>query len=99
VANDDCTNCDGTGEVHSHNPRCWKCHGTGRKHENVEDIPLGTRVFSSYLDHPGGSLRTGVLRRNSRRKSEPPFRIVDDKGKMIHTVWAGVRVERVKEKS
>ena len=21
--------CDGTGEVHSHNPKCWDCHGTG----------------------------------------------------------------------
>ena len=24
-----CKLCDGTGEVHSHNPRCWGCHGTG----------------------------------------------------------------------
>ncbi len=24
-----CPTCDGTGEVHSHNPRCWSCHGIG----------------------------------------------------------------------
>jgi DnaJ-class molecular chaperone len=24
-----CKECDGTGEVHSHNPRCWDCGGTG----------------------------------------------------------------------
>lgn len=25
-----CPTCDGTGDVHSHNPRCWDCGGTGR---------------------------------------------------------------------
>lgn len=25
----DCDTCDGTGEVHSHNPRCWTCRGRG----------------------------------------------------------------------
>ncbi len=24
-----CETCDGTGEVHSHNPICWTCHGIG----------------------------------------------------------------------
>lgn len=24
-----CETCDGTGEVHSHNPICWTCHGKG----------------------------------------------------------------------
>lgn len=24
-----CKTCDGTGEVHSHNPSCWDCRGTG----------------------------------------------------------------------
>lgn len=24
-----CPSCDGTGEVHSHNPKCWSCRGTG----------------------------------------------------------------------
>jgi DnaJ-class molecular chaperone len=23
----DCPTCDGTGEVHSHNPKCWDCDG------------------------------------------------------------------------
>jgi DnaJ-class molecular chaperone len=23
----ECPTCDGTGEVHSHNPICWTCHG------------------------------------------------------------------------
>lgn len=27
----ECTTCDGTGEVHSHNPTCWDCRGTGRR--------------------------------------------------------------------
>ncbi len=25
----DCSTCDGSGEVHSHNPICWECHGKG----------------------------------------------------------------------
>lgn len=25
-----CPSCDGTGEIHSHNPLCRTCHGTGR---------------------------------------------------------------------
>lgn len=24
-----CPTCDGTGEVHSHNPICWTCRGNG----------------------------------------------------------------------
>jgi DnaJ-class molecular chaperone len=24
-----CPTCDGTGEVHSHNPKCWECNGKG----------------------------------------------------------------------
>lgn len=24
-----CSTCDGTGEVHSHNPICWTCRGKG----------------------------------------------------------------------
>lgn len=24
-----CPTCDGTGEVHSHNPICWTCQGSG----------------------------------------------------------------------
>jgi RecJ-like exonuclease len=24
-----CVTCDGTGEVHSHNPKCWDCNGYG----------------------------------------------------------------------
>lgn len=24
-----CPTCNGTGEVHSHNPICWTCHGSG----------------------------------------------------------------------
>jgi len=24
-----CPTCDGSGEVHSHNPRCWDCNGRG----------------------------------------------------------------------
>lgn len=24
-----CPTCDGTGEVHSHNPICWTCKGSG----------------------------------------------------------------------
>ena len=24
-----CLNCDGSGEVHSHNPKCWECKGLG----------------------------------------------------------------------
>lgn len=26
-----CSECDGTGEVHSHNPKCDACNGTGRR--------------------------------------------------------------------
>lgn len=26
----ECPVCDGTGEVHSHNPTCWGCKGTGK---------------------------------------------------------------------
>lgn len=26
----ECSNCDGTGRVHSHNPNCWECNGTGK---------------------------------------------------------------------
>lgn len=25
----ECDVCDGSGEVHSHNPICWECHGRG----------------------------------------------------------------------
>jgi DnaJ-class molecular chaperone len=25
-----CPTCNGTGEVHSHNPICWDCKGSGR---------------------------------------------------------------------
>jgi len=25
----ECKTCDGTGEVHSHNPQCWTCSGRG----------------------------------------------------------------------
>jgi RecJ-like exonuclease len=25
-----CPECDGTGEVHSHNPKCWGCSGRGK---------------------------------------------------------------------
>lgn len=31
--NDDlveCPDCDGTGQVHSHNPKCWSCNGKGK---------------------------------------------------------------------
>ena len=24
-----CETCDGTGQVHSHNPKCWDCNGKG----------------------------------------------------------------------
>ena len=24
-----CPSCDGSGEIHSHNPKCWDCNGTG----------------------------------------------------------------------
>lgn len=24
-----CPTCDGSGEVHSHNPKCWDCKGRG----------------------------------------------------------------------
>lgn len=26
----ECPTCDGTGEVHSHNPKCWDCKGKGK---------------------------------------------------------------------
>lgn len=26
----ECDECDGSGEVHSHNPRCWECRGKGK---------------------------------------------------------------------
>jgi hypothetical protein len=28
-----CPTCDGSGEVHSHNPKCWDCDGKGRVSE------------------------------------------------------------------
>lgn len=33
-----CRCCDGSGEVHSHNPRCWVCGGLGltTKEKNEE---------------------------------------------------------------
>lgn len=27
---EECDSCDGTGEIHSHNPKCWTCNGTGK---------------------------------------------------------------------
>ena len=29
-----CETCDGTGEVHSHNPICWTCGGKGYTEED-----------------------------------------------------------------
>ena len=28
-----CPTCDGSGEVHSHNPKCWDCDGKGKVSE------------------------------------------------------------------
>jgi len=37
IPSEKCEGCDGTGEVHSHNPKCWDCNGLGyltvRKHD------------------------------------------------------------------
>lgn len=34
-----CPTCDGTGEVHSHNPKCWDCHGKGTiTEEKVKEL-------------------------------------------------------------
>ena len=45
VPNEQCDNCDGTGEVHSHNPRCWVCHGSGKK--TLPKITLGDKKDKS----------------------------------------------------
>ena len=42
-----CPICDGSGEVHSHNPRCWECNGSG-----MVDAPV---LFENKDDLPGGS--------------------------------------------
>ncbi len=31
-----CDTCDGTGEVHSHNPTCWTCDGSGALPKSVD---------------------------------------------------------------
>lgn len=32
-----CLTCDGTGEVHSHNPKCWSCNGTGKTDRSTNE--------------------------------------------------------------
>jgi NTP pyrophosphatase (non-canonical NTP hydrolase) len=34
-----CPTCDGTGEVHSHNPKCWDCKGGIQRHSKPEGLP------------------------------------------------------------
>lgn len=43
-----CKTCDGTGEVHSHNPRCWDCRGGGRvPWSKADDYALHDRLAES----------------------------------------------------
>jgi hypothetical protein len=44
-----CATCDGTGEVHSHNPRCWDCQGKG-----FIPVNKNTRSTSELVPRPTG---------------------------------------------
>lgn len=55
--NKKCQLCDGTGEVHSHNPICWDCGGTG--HRTMELFRYQIEVLKDAIvdavarNHPG----------------------------------------------
>jgi len=42
-----CPDCDGTGEVHSHNPKCPACRGTGLV---SEEKAKAMEEFQKFLD-------------------------------------------------
>ncbi len=52
----DCESCDGTGQIHSHNPKCMTCSGTGKVRD--EEEPLDAEEILTAAMH---SNRYGFL--------------------------------------
>lgn len=55
-----CPTCDGTGEVHSHNPKCWDCRGTGSvSDEKAEELRESEKRLEEarYPEGKGGIYR------------------------------------------
>ena len=53
MSSDRCSNCDGTGKVHSHNPECWECGGSGKTPRAVIAEPIcgcGHRKSLHFVD-------------------------------------------------
>lgn len=50
-----CPECQGTGEVHSHNPICWECHGTGKTtlEKAQKCIELSERIRIAFPPRTG----------------------------------------------
>lgn len=58
-----CPTCDGTGEVHSHNPKCWECRGKGKvmtKNESVDTASTSPTVHTPepWKYHEAGAIVT-----------------------------------------
>jgi DnaJ-class molecular chaperone len=55
-----CPTCDGTGEVHSHNPKCWTCRGRGVvESDKAEDARESEKQLEDarYPEGKGGIYR------------------------------------------
>lgn len=44
-----CVTCNGTGEVHSHNPRCWDCHGSGKTNKATAEKAIREQVMPTII--------------------------------------------------
>ena len=40
-----CVTCDGSGEVHSHNPKCWDCNGTGETDRQTAELAIRSQII------------------------------------------------------
>jgi hypothetical protein len=94
-----CETCDGTGEVHSHNPRCWNCDGTGIKHFKADDLPEGAYVYSCLINPQTGMRLKGFLKKSIAPDPQSLYgqynhKILLDDGR-YDSVWGCVNVRLV----
>lgn len=40
-----CATCDGSGTVHSHNPKCWDCNGSGETDRQSTELAIRSQII------------------------------------------------------
>jgi hypothetical protein len=44
-----CVVCDGSGQVHNHNPKCWDCKGTGETDRQTAESTIRSQILPEII--------------------------------------------------